>query len=88
MHILLHHGKQHLRPHSPGLGCAGGPLISKFVTVFRELGSYSELLRTQIEVILCESLQHTWLKVGIPKQTWGSGCIDLYATHHRAISCV
>ena len=41
----------------------GGALMSKFVGVFKELGSYSELLRTQVEVILCERLQHSWVKV-------------------------
>ena len=31
---------------------AGGPLLSKFVSSFRELASFHELLRTQVELIL------------------------------------
>ena len=45
---------------------SGGPLMTKFVSIFRELGSFNELLGTQVELILVEKLQHTWLKVGDP----------------------
>ncbi|XP_042499116.1 ADP-ribosylation factor GTPase-activating protein AGD2-like, partial [Macadamia integrifolia] len=34
----------------------GGPVISKFVTAFRELGSYKELLRSQVEHMLNDRL--------------------------------
>ncbi|KAJ4772219.1 hypothetical protein LUZ62_020188 [Rhynchospora pubera] len=34
----------------------GGPVMSKFVTAFRELSTYKELLRTQIEHMLSERL--------------------------------
>ena len=43
---------------------AGGGTMSKFVSVFRELASFSELLHTQVELILVERLQRSWLKVG------------------------
>lgn len=32
----------------------GGPVISKFITAFRELGSYKELLRSQVEHLLID----------------------------------
>lgn len=41
----------------------GGGTMSKFVSVFRELASFSELLHTQVELILVERLQRNWLKV-------------------------
>ncbi|KAJ3680255.1 hypothetical protein LUZ60_016533 [Juncus effusus] len=34
----------------------GGPVMSKFVTAFRELGTYKELLRSQVEHMLSERL--------------------------------
>ncbi|PIA64147.1 hypothetical protein AQUCO_00201439v1 [Aquilegia coerulea] len=34
----------------------GGPVISKFITTFRELGTYKELLRSQVEHMLSERL--------------------------------
>ncbi|XP_042403238.1 ADP-ribosylation factor GTPase-activating protein AGD2-like isoform X1 [Zingiber officinale] len=34
----------------------GGPVMSKFITAFRELGSYKELLRTQVEHMLSNRL--------------------------------
>ncbi|XP_058097997.1 ADP-ribosylation factor GTPase-activating protein AGD4-like isoform X2 [Magnolia sinica] len=34
----------------------GGPVFSKFTTAFRELGSYKELLRSQVDHMLCERL--------------------------------
>ena len=40
--------------------------MTKFVSIFRELGSFNELLGTQVELILVEKLQHTWLKVRAP----------------------
>ncbi|GAB4819633.1 hypothetical protein N2152v2_006679 [Parachlorella kessleri] len=41
-------------------GLLGGPLLTKFVGSFRELASFHELLRTQVELILCERLNHHW----------------------------
>lgn len=37
--------------------------MSKFVPVFRELATFTEVLHTQIELILVERLHHNWLKV-------------------------
>ena len=37
--------------------------MSRFIDVFRELGSFSEVLQTQLELLLCERLQQTWAKV-------------------------
>eukprot|EP00887_Chlorella_sp_A99_P007156 scaffold2.g7156.t1 len=37
----------------------GGPLLLKFVSTFRELASFQDLLRTQLEVVLCERLNHS-----------------------------
>ncbi|KAL5721541.1 ADP-ribosylation factor GTPase-activating protein agd4 [Ranunculus cassubicifolius] len=34
----------------------GGPVLSKFITTFRELGTYKELLRSQVEHMLTERL--------------------------------
>ncbi|CAN6481854.1 unnamed protein product [Victoria cruziana] len=34
----------------------GGPVMSKFIATFRELGSYKELLRSQVEHMLTERL--------------------------------
>ncbi|OVA19209.1 Arf GTPase activating protein [Macleaya cordata] len=34
----------------------GGPVISKFISTFRELGSYKELLRSQVEHLLIDRL--------------------------------
>ena len=34
----------------------GGPVMSKFTTAFRELGTYKELLRSQVEHMLSERL--------------------------------
>ncbi|WOL07223.1 ADP-ribosylation factor GTPase-activating protein AGD4 [Canna indica] len=36
----------------------GGPVMSKFTTAFRELGSYKELLRSQVEHMLSNRLMH------------------------------
>ena len=36
-------------------------MMSKFVGVFRELSTFTELLHTQIELILVERLHHNWL---------------------------
>lgn len=38
-------------------------MISKFVGTFRELASFSELLNTQVELILVERVHRNWLKV-------------------------
>lgn len=37
--------------------------MSKFVGTFRELASFSELINTQVELILVERLNRNWLKV-------------------------
>lgn len=37
--------------------------MSKFVAIFRELASFSELINTQVEFILIERLNRNWLKV-------------------------
>ena len=37
--------------------------MSKFVGVYRELASFTELLNTQVELMLVERLHHNWLKV-------------------------
>ncbi|GAA0145532.1 hypothetical protein LIER_05707 [Lithospermum erythrorhizon] len=34
----------------------GGPIMSKFVTAFRELATYKELLRSQVEHVLIDRL--------------------------------
>lgn len=36
----------------------GGPVISKFITAFRELATYKELLRSQVEHVLIDRLMH------------------------------
>ncbi|KAI7840581.1 hypothetical protein COHA_005734 [Chlorella ohadii] len=41
----------------------GGPTLLKFVSTFRELASFQDLLRTQTEVVLCERLNHEFVKV-------------------------
>ena len=44
-------------------------MMSKFVGVFRELSTFTELLHTQIELILVERINHNWLKVNtVPSQ--------------------
>ena len=40
--------------------------MTRFIDVFRELGSFSEVLQTQLELLLCERLQSTWVKVPPP----------------------
>ncbi|PSC71679.1 ADP-ribosylation factor GTPase-activating AGD1 [Micractinium conductrix] len=41
----------------------GGPTLLKFVSTFRELSSFQDLLRTQTEVVLCERLNHDFIKL-------------------------
>ncbi|KAL4420567.1 hypothetical protein ABPG75_010223 [Micractinium tetrahymenae] len=41
----------------------GGPTLLKFVSTFRELASFQDLLRTQTEVVLCERLNHDFIKL-------------------------
>ena len=41
---------------------AGGGMMTKFVGVFRELATFTELLHTQVELILVERLHRNWLK--------------------------
>lgn len=36
----------------------GGPVLSKFITAFRELATYKELLRSQVEHVLLDRLMH------------------------------
>lgn len=39
---------------------AGGSLISRFISVLRELGSFHDLLRMQVDVLLCDRLHGEW----------------------------
>lgn len=55
---------------------SGGGMMSKFVGVFRELSTFTELLHTQIELILVERIHHNWLKVDNSK-----ACCSAYAFH-------
>ncbi|KAL4855575.1 ADP-ribosylation factor GTPase-activating protein AGD3 [Chlorella vulgaris] len=41
----------------------GGPTLLKFVSTFKELASFQDLLRTQTEVVLCERLNHDFIKL-------------------------
>ena len=36
----------------------GGPVISRFVQSMRELSSFIELLRTQVQIVMCDRLEH------------------------------
>lgn len=38
-------------------------MTGRFVEVFRDLASFSEVLQTQLELLLCERLTQTWVKV-------------------------
>ena len=38
-------------------------MVLRFVEVFRDLSSFSEVLQTQLELLLCERLTSTWMKV-------------------------
>ena len=53
--------------------CAGGPLLTKFVGSFRELASFHELLRTQVELILVRAGEE--LDVLIIYSQKASGCM-------------
>ena len=48
--------------------------MSKFVPVFRELATFTEVLHTQIELILVERLHHNWLKVLPPYSYHAAVC--------------
>ena len=50
-------------PNAAVMPGAGGGMVSRFVEVFRDLGSFSEVLQTQLELLLCERLTQTWVKV-------------------------
>ena len=54
--------------------------MSKFVGVYRELASFTELLNTQVELMLVERLHHNWLKV-INRPT-------LLLTHFHSFHCI
>lgn len=41
----------------------GGGLVTRFLAAFKELASFNELLRTQVDVLLCEGLQDEWSKL-------------------------
>lgn len=41
----------------------GGPTLLKFVSTFRELSSFQDLLRTQTDIVLNERLNHDFIKV-------------------------
>jgi hypothetical protein len=49
-------------------------MMTRFIEVFRELGRATELLKTQVNLILVERLQQNWTKV--------SGALG---SHHRLI---
>lgn len=49
-------------------GGPGGPQLSKFVGVLRELRDAGEMLHTQTEVALCERLQ-PWAEVAPPSSS-------------------
>ena len=38
-------------------------MMTRFIEVFRELGRATELLKTQVNLILVERLQQNWTKV-------------------------
>lgn len=38
----------------------GSDVLARFSHTFRELSSFHELLRTQVELIMCERLSHNW----------------------------
>lgn len=62
----------------------GGGMMSKFVGVFRELSTFTELLHTQIELILVERLHHNWLKVHCWRCPWSRpqhAACRMYAFH-------
>ncbi|KAK9788851.1 hypothetical protein WJX73_007548 [Symbiochloris irregularis] len=44
----------------------GGGMVMRFVEVFRDLASFSEVLQTQLELLLCERLTSTWVKGLLP----------------------
>ncbi|XP_016665743.1 ADP-ribosylation factor GTPase-activating protein AGD2 isoform X4 [Gossypium hirsutum] len=45
-------------PYSLSIGGFQGPIMSKFIKAFRELASYKELLRSQVEHVLIDQLMH------------------------------
>ena len=54
--------------------------MSRFVEVFRDLGSFSEVLQTQLELLLCERLTQTWVKVPSPSMFCLSGALTSRAS--------
>lgn len=38
-------------------------MVSRFLAAFKELASFNELLRTQVDVLLCERMQDEWSKL-------------------------
>ena len=62
--------------------------MSKFVPVFRELATFTEVLHTQIELILVERLHHNWLKVLLPYSVILVSCCFVPTQHdmHKAVS--
>ena len=45
-------------------------MMTRFIEVFRELGRATELLKTQVNLILVERLQQNWTKVRPVQQVW------------------
>ena len=43
-------------------------MMTRFIEVFRELGQATELLKTQVNLILVERLQQNWTKVSSAQQ--------------------
>ena len=62
--------------------------MSKFVPVFRELATFTEVLHTQIELILVERLHHNWLKVMLPYFViLRSCCFKQFGDHNECEIC-
>ena len=58
----------------PGNQCGydvltGSGMMTRFIEVFRELGRATELLKTQVNLILVERLQQNWTKVSEIKKS-------------------
>lgn len=66
---------------------AGGGMVSRFVEVFRDLGSFSEVLQTQLELLLCERLTQTWAKVGCRFHCAASRQRTYHWLIHAAFAC-
>ncbi|KAL3502215.1 hypothetical protein ACH5RR_036664 [Cinchona calisaya] len=59
----------------------GGPIMSKFLSAFRELATYKELLRTQVEHVLVDRLTH-FLSVDLQDAKESRRRFDKAITHY------